>query len=172
MSTDIVNQFQQTVCKYGDQTALTWKDENLTFHEIDRQSDLVAGYLVSRGYISTHVGCYMKRTALWPIALLGLLKARCSYTPLDLANPKSRIQDIIDDADIGFVITDETCLMDFGDVPSKDPDRHANDCSRRSRLYLLYLRHYWTSERHSCHTSATEPCALLLDAKCISCFSR
>ena len=120
MSTDIVNQFQQTVCKYGDQTALTWKDENLTFHEIDRQSDLVAGYLVSRGYISTHVGCYMKRTALWPIALLGLLKARCSYTPLDLANPKSRIQDIIDDADIGFVITDDACLMDFGDVPSKD----------------------------------------------------
>lgn len=120
MTTDIVNQFHETVCKYGDQTALTWKDEDLTFHEIDRQSDLVAGYLVSKGITSSHVGCYMKRTALWPIALFGLLKARCSYTPLDIANPKSRIQDIINDADISFVITDDACLMDFGDVQSED----------------------------------------------------
>ena len=120
MSTDVVKQFHQTVCKYGDQTALTWKGKNLTFHEIDRRSNLVASYLVSKGLTSCHVGCCMKRTSLWVIALLGLLKARCSYTPLDLANPKSRILDIIEDADIGFVITDEVCPMAFGDIPSKD----------------------------------------------------
>ena len=120
MSTDVVKQFHQTVCKYGDQTALTWKGKNLTFHEIDRRSNLVASYLVSKGLTSCHVGCCMTRTPLWVIALLGLLKARCSYTPLDLANPKSRILDIIEDADIGFVITDEVCPMDFGDIPSKD----------------------------------------------------
>ena len=114
---NVIQQFIGTVSKYGKETAITWNDKEYTFDEIDRKSDYVAGYLTSKGFSAIHVGCAMQRSYLWPIALLGLLKARCSYTPLDLANPKLRIQQIIDDAEIGFVITDDACTMSFDNVP-------------------------------------------------------
>lgn len=114
---NIIQQFKGTVNKYGNETAITWKDKEYTYNEIDRNSDYVAGYFISKGLSAIHVGCAMERSCMWAVALLGLLKARCSYTPLDLANPKLRIQYIIDDAEIGFVITDDTCTMSFDNVP-------------------------------------------------------
>lgn len=114
---NVIQQFKGTVNKYGNETAITWKDKEYTYNEIDRNSDYVAGYFISKGLSAIHVGCAMERSCMWAVALLGLLKARCSYTPLDLANPKLRIQYIIDDAEIGFVITDDTCTMSFDNVP-------------------------------------------------------
>lgn len=116
---DFIKQFKRVVERFGEETALTWKGENYTYREIDKKSDLVAGYLITHHLSCIHVGCAMQRSVLWYVALLGLLKARCSYTPLDLVNPKLRIQAIIQDAEIGFVITDETCAIAFDDVPSK-----------------------------------------------------
>ena len=114
---NVIQQFKRTVNKYGTQTAITWKEREYTYNEIEQKSNFVASYLISKGFSNIHVGCAMERSYLWPIAIMGLLKARCSYTPLDLANPKLRIQHIIDDAEIGFVITDDTCTMSFENVP-------------------------------------------------------
>ena len=73
---NIIQQFKQTVNKYGKETAITWNNKEYSYEDIDRKSDFVAGYLITKGFQTVHVGCAMQRSYLWPIALMGLFKAR------------------------------------------------------------------------------------------------
>ena len=46
----------------------------------------------------------MPRSQYWIISLIGILKAKAIYVPLDLAHPEKRMMDIINDCQIKYVI--------------------------------------------------------------------
>ena len=103
--------------------ALVHEDTELTFAELDRRSNRIAHWLISRGVGREDVvGLAMRRSPELLCALLGILKAGGAYLPLDPDYPPDRL---------GFMIADSAprMLLTTSDVLAKLPD-HAQQVPR------------------------------------------
>jgi surfactin family lipopeptide synthetase A len=89
--------------------ALVFSSERLTYEEVDRQSNRLAHWLVSRGIKpDSVVGVCMLRSTELVIALLGILKAGAAYLPLDPDDPPERIGFMLRDARSSVLLTQES----------------------------------------------------------------
>lgn len=86
--------------------ALELDDHQMTYGELDRQSDLLAGHLarlgVKRGAM---VGMSVDRSLERIIGLLGILKAGAIYWALEESLPEERMRILIEDAAPSLVLT-------------------------------------------------------------------
>ena len=90
----------------------------LTFAELDQRADQVSALLQQNGAgLETLVGVRLPRSADLVVALLGILKAGATFVPLDPAQPKQRIDYIVEDVGIGIVITDQPAAERESDRP-------------------------------------------------------
>ncbi|MEM9450933.1 MAG: amino acid adenylation domain-containing protein [Cyanobacteria bacterium P01_E01_bin.6] len=80
--------------------------ECLTYQELDRRSNQLANYLQTLGVgPETLVGVSLGRSPDMVVALLGILKAGGAYVPLDPEYPESRLNLMLEDAQIQIVLT-------------------------------------------------------------------
>ncbi|HEY0733696.1 MAG TPA: amino acid adenylation domain-containing protein [Herpetosiphonaceae bacterium] len=92
--------------------AVQFEDRQLTYAELDRRAEQLAGYLRALGVKpETLVGVYLQRSPELVIALLGILKTGGAYVPLDPAHPAERIAFMLEDAQVRVLIT-ETALAE------------------------------------------------------------
>jgi amino acid adenylation domain-containing protein len=90
-----------------DRTALVFGDERLTFATLQRRSNQLAHHLIEHGVTAgTSVGVAMHRSPDMIIGMLAVLKAGAAYLPLDPAYPADRLALMIEDADVGLILTD------------------------------------------------------------------
>jgi amino acid adenylation domain-containing protein len=90
-----------------DRTALVFGDERLTFATLQRRSNQLAHHLIERGVTQgTSVGVAMHRSPDMVVGMLAILKAGGAYLPLDPAYPQDRLALMIEDADVGLILTD------------------------------------------------------------------
>ncbi|AWS40467.1 non-ribosomal peptide synthetase [Streptosporangium sp. 'caverna'] len=111
------------VARTPDVVALVHEDTELTFAELDRRSNRIAHWLISRGVGRDDVvGLAMRRCPELLCALLGILKAGGVYLPLDPDYPPDRL---------GFMIAESApvLLLTMTDVVAKLPD-HARQVPR------------------------------------------
>ncbi len=98
--------FELQVDKTPDAIALEFRDESLSYAELDRRSNQLANYLreheVSTGCF---VGVFMERSIEMVVALYGILKAGAAYVPLDPDYPEQRIQWMLDDTASPVILT-------------------------------------------------------------------
>lgn len=100
--------FREQAEKSPEAVAVAGGRHELTYAELDAESNKVAAHLQSIGVEpGALVGVSMARTPHMMVALFGILKAGAAYVPLDPAYPKDRITLMIDDAKIRFIVTDE-----------------------------------------------------------------
>ncbi|HSH66180.1 MAG TPA: condensation domain-containing protein, partial [Bacteroidia bacterium] len=98
---------------YSKQIALVTKDHQFTYADIDERSDKLATFLRSklkRG-MDPFVGILMERSEWTLISILGIIKAGCTYVPIDVNYPLTRIAYMLNDADPCLIITDEVGKM-------------------------------------------------------------
>ncbi|MEL7019973.1 MAG: amino acid adenylation domain-containing protein [Bacteroidota bacterium] len=78
----------------------------LTFEQLDKDSTLLASYLLEQG-LTTHsfVGLSINRSAQMLVAMFAILKTGCAYVPIDPRNPIDRIALLLEDADCQALIT-------------------------------------------------------------------
>lgn len=77
-------------------TALAWKGETMSFSELDRLSNRLAWMLAEQGCVrGDRVALLLPKSPVAIAAMLGVLKANCSYTPLDTRNPAARITRVL-----------------------------------------------------------------------------
>ena len=98
-----------------DANALCAASERLDFRTLDRRANALAWQLrrehgVAAGDV---VAVMLERTADWPIALLGVMKAGAVYLPLDLRHPRQRVRDLVQQSGARAVITDSASLSIF-----------------------------------------------------------
>ncbi|MCX6581121.1 MAG: amino acid adenylation domain-containing protein [Candidatus Aminicenantes bacterium] len=95
--------------------ALIYKDQIITYRELDRQADRLARYLFEEKEIGIGepVGVWMSQPVYRQVAVLGILKAGGAFVPLDPAIPPERIEYIINDARMGVVISEKHHLRDL-----------------------------------------------------------
>ncbi len=94
----IVDLFREQVRKSPEAPAVTFEDDTLSYRELDRRSDAVAGLLISEGLApqAPVVICLERGPELLP-GLLGIIKAGGAYVPIDPAYPDRRIENILED---------------------------------------------------------------------------
>ncbi len=87
--------------------ALTFKDKNMSYAELEEKSNRLANYLIKKGVtVDSLVGVLIDRSFEMLIGLLGILKAGGAYLPIKPNNPFERIKYKIDDSKTKIVLTD------------------------------------------------------------------
>lgn len=98
-------QFEVMADRYPDKTALSYKHKKLTYHELNAAAGQIAGKILALAEQGSIIGIYMSRSLEMIVAILSILKAGCSYLPLDTDNPQERIDYILKDCNCSLVLT-------------------------------------------------------------------
>ncbi|MEC4819166.1 MAG: amino acid adenylation domain-containing protein, partial [Scytonema sp. PMC 1069.18] len=98
--------FANTVSQYGDRTAVSYGQENLTYHELDTRAHQVAQFLQKQGIgPDKRVVICLERSPELIIAMLGVVKAGGVYVSVDPASPQERIQYTVTDCEAQLILT-------------------------------------------------------------------
>jgi amino acid adenylation domain-containing protein len=91
--------FEAQVARTPDAIAVRYKDEHLTYHELNRRANQVAHHLQTIGVrAEVLVGLYVERSLAMVVGLLGILKAGGAYLPLDPTYPPERLAFMLEDS--------------------------------------------------------------------------
>ena len=102
--------FEEQVQETPNNIALVWQNQELnqefTYDELNIKVNQLAHHIRSLGVKSeTRVGIYLERSPEAIISILAILKAGGTYVPLDPAYPQERLNFILEDAGVEFLIT-------------------------------------------------------------------
>ncbi|OAQ61656.2 HC-toxin synthetase [Pochonia chlamydosporia 170] len=92
----IVDIFRQQVANCADAVAVKDSTTELTYSQLDHQSDVLSWWLSCKGFApETIITVLAIRSCETIVALLGILKANMAYLPLDANQPDDRIEKIL-----------------------------------------------------------------------------
>lgn len=99
--------FEAQARRTPDAVAVEMSDRHLTYRELNDHADAVANHLTASGVASgSRVGICLGRSPDLVVCLLGILKAGAAYVPLDPHFPQARLALILEDAEVGMLITE------------------------------------------------------------------
>ncbi len=99
--------FDRAATQNSGEPALRFADEVLTYAQLQRRANQTANHLLARiGAPGQRVAVCVERSLDLTVALLGTLKAGCSYVPLDPAHPAARLRRIVEDAGVTAILSD------------------------------------------------------------------
>jgi amino acid adenylation domain-containing protein len=102
----IAQLFSEQAARSPAAVALTYKDAQITYGELNTRANRLAHHLIARGVTEdTIVGVWLDRSPDMVAALLAILKAGGAYLPLDLAYPADRLAHMLGDTRAPIVIT-------------------------------------------------------------------
>jgi amino acid adenylation domain-containing protein len=100
--------FEEQVEKTPDAIAVVFEEEQLTYGELNHRANQLAEYLQKQGVKpEVLVGICLERSLSMTIAILGVLKAGAAYVPLDPSYPNQRITEILEDAGVETILTQQ-----------------------------------------------------------------
>jgi amino acid adenylation domain-containing protein len=100
-----------------DKIALISGDTGLTYKELNKEANQVAGYIRSLGAVSNDVvAVCLERSAEMVVAVLGILKAGCTYLPIDVSYPAERINYMVGDASAVVIFTQSSLHDKFEEL--------------------------------------------------------
>jgi amino acid adenylation domain-containing protein len=104
--------FREQAARTPDAVAVASKDQALSYAALNARTNRLAHRLRALGVgPESLVGLCVGRSPAMVVGLLGILKAGGAYVPLDPELPKGRLALMLDDAQVGVVVT-ETALRD------------------------------------------------------------
>lgn len=106
-SVRLLHQFlEEQAARMPDQTALVQEDRKVTYRELNRRANGLAGILREYGVRPEQiVGIVVRQSIEMIIAINAVLKAGGAYCPLDPELPQERLQQMMEDSGIEFVLT-------------------------------------------------------------------
>ncbi|MEM4408366.1 MAG: amino acid adenylation domain-containing protein, partial [Candidatus Caldarchaeum sp.] len=105
-SSTIHELIEAQVRRTPDSVAVLAGGESLTYLELNSRANKLAHYLRKLGVEPDQlVGICMEPSLDMAVGLLGILKAGGAYLPLDPSYPKERLSFMVDDANLGVIIT-------------------------------------------------------------------
>ncbi len=109
--------FEAAVARYADKPAVRFGAQTLTYGELNRRADQVANDLVFRGATANSlIGIAVARSLEMLIGLLAVAKLKAAYVPIDPSYPSDRIQWMLDDAMVSFMLTQSHLASRWRDV--------------------------------------------------------
>jgi amino acid adenylation domain-containing protein/non-ribosomal peptide synthase protein (TIGR01720 family) len=103
--------FEVQVERTPNAVAVVFKDQQLTYEQLNSRANQLAHHLRSLGVgADVLVGICVERSLDMLVGLLAILKAGGAYVPLDAAHPPERIALMLSDAQISVLVTQEELL--------------------------------------------------------------
>jgi surfactin family lipopeptide synthetase A len=103
--------FEKQVKRAPNKTAATFKEQSITYEELDIFSNKLANLIASIGVQpNSFVGIFDDRTIDYPGSILGIMKSGAAYVPIDPDYPGERIAYMIQDSQAEILITRSTQL--------------------------------------------------------------
>ena len=100
--------FEAQAARTPEAIAAEFGEKRLTYRELDGRANQVAHYLRRLGVGSKNlVGICLERSLEMIVGLLGILKAGCTYVPLDPQYPRDRLRLMLDDAQCSVLLTEQ-----------------------------------------------------------------
>lgn len=107
----IVSLFQKQVGKVPQNIALCFEGECITYFELNKRANRIAWLLKEKNTgIESIVSIAMKRTTNLIAAIIGILKAGCTFLPIDPDFPKERIKFMIEDSKSRLLLTQKDLI--------------------------------------------------------------
>ena len=122
--------FEQQVEMTPDKIAVRYKDESISYRQLDEKSNQLASYLYYEKNIrpNDRVAIWMDRSIYFVTTILGIMKAGGAYVPIDPIFPEERIKRIINDAEIGVTISQEKYTRSLNRLQWESPPLHTFLC--------------------------------------------
>ncbi|WP_292603303.1 AMP-binding protein, partial [Methanobrevibacter sp. UBA212] len=99
--------FEMQASETPDNPALVASDARLTYAELNQKANRIANALINRGIKpNSNVLVMLPRTSNLISAVLGVLKAGCTFIPMDINYPKGRIEYIFENSNADYLISD------------------------------------------------------------------
>ncbi|WP_373523391.1 amino acid adenylation domain-containing protein, partial [Aquiflexum sp.] len=138
----IVDLFEEQVNKTPDAVALMFKDNKLSYKELNEWSNQFAHYLIGRYNIQPDdlIGIELERSEWMVIGILAIIKSGGAYVPIDPEYPEQRKEFIKEDAKLKIVIN-QVELEGFikaikeGNYPNTNP---TTQISPENLMYVIY----------------------------------
>lgn len=111
--------FEEQAQKTPDATALVFQEREMSYRALNERANQVADYLREVGIGAEKlVAVCMDRSFEMVVALLGVLKARGAYVPIDPSYPQARQQYMVRDAGASVILTQAKFLPALTDTDS------------------------------------------------------
>jgi amino acid adenylation domain-containing protein len=113
--------FESQVEKAPEAVAVVFENQQLTYRKLNRKANQLGHYLQSIGVgAEVMVGICAARSIDLIIGILGILKAGGAYVPIDPAYPKERIDFMLADTQLQFVVTEQQWIDSFSKNTSEN----------------------------------------------------
>ena len=100
--------FEEQVENNPNAIAVVFEEQKLTYSELNSKANQLAHYLQKLGVVpETRVGICVERSLEMVVGLLAILKAGGAYVPLDPNYPTSRLNYMVEDAQLSIILTQE-----------------------------------------------------------------
>jgi len=145
--------FEEQAQRTPQAVAVACGQQNLTYSELDCQTNQLARYLRNLGVgPEVRVGVCMDRAPEMIMALLGILKAGGAYVPLDANYPPERLAYMVEDAQLKLVLSQQKVRKRIAEVAGEwvcvdehratiekeDPNSFASGAMPQNLAYVIY----------------------------------
>lgn len=113
----------ESAARYPDKDALSFKDEEITYGELEKESNRLASGLSEMGLRrGERAGIYMNRCIASIAGVFGIMKAGGTYVPIDPLCPPARLSYIMNKCGIKYLLTTQEKLTNIEQVlPANSP---------------------------------------------------
>ncbi len=98
--------FEERVDQFPQKIAVEHTGRSITYRDLNEKANRLANLLIDRGVKpDCLIGLFMERSIEMVVAVLGILKSGAAYVPIDPDYPSNRIAHIIEDSEVGLIIS-------------------------------------------------------------------
>ncbi len=145
--------FEEQALHTPDATAVVFRDQQLTYHELNVRANQMAHYLQRLGVgPDVLVGLCMERSLEMIVALLAILKAGGAYVPLDISYPPGLLTFMLEDTQVPVLVTQSWLAeklphhharlvcpdRDWQAIARESLDNPASDVQPEHLAYVMY----------------------------------
>jgi surfactin family lipopeptide synthetase A len=111
-TTDVIDLLKESFTANSEKIALLYKDQKLTYRELNKKANKLANYLRSVHSVKPDelVGIMLERTESMVVAMLGVIKSGGAYVGIDSAYPQKRIDYLLNDSKAKILLTEKSFL--------------------------------------------------------------
>lgn len=105
LNKNIIEYFEEQVIKSPDAIAVVTKDKSITYGELEKKANVIANRLIKSGVKANDiVGIIISRSIEMMIGIYAVMKAGAAYLPMAVDYPQNRIEFIISDSNMKFIL--------------------------------------------------------------------
>jgi len=117
---NIIEWFEDISINFPNQAAIVSDVGTISFSELNNSANRLASHLISKEIsVENIVGVCLDRSINMVISLLAINKVGACLLPIDITYPEERINHIISDSNLSYVIVDDSSLLNLNVDKSK-----------------------------------------------------